>query len=1214
MARDRDELFGMLCVQQGYLTPEQVAEAQEARRAAAGLGMALSLPDVVLSKNLLSREHRDEVMRILSVQTGEARVVGGYEVVAKLGEGGMGVVYKARNTSSGEFVALKVLPPSLAREGTLLKRFRREAELTRTLEHESIVRCVEIGFDRERKLHFCALELIEGEDLGKRITRHGKVPVPEALEITRQIARAVDHANSQGLVHRDIKPQNIMLTPSGMSKLLDLGLARSVAGQDTRLTQTGMFAGSPHYASPEQARGERRIDVRSDIYSLGATLYHMLTGRTPFSGDSPAAVLAKVLNGRLAWPTETDPGIPEDVCRVIAKMMARDADDRYQTPAELIHDLSLLMAGREPVGAELAHGESMMVRAGERAGRGTQSHRAVAAPAGSGSKTAFIAGVLGVAGVAVLAFLFFAGDEEPEPSAPPETQAAPVVPARPSGETSGVDADRERKLSEMLDFAKKHVSESPAQFERAIRYFERVRDEGRGTRFELMADSEIEDVRKRWREAAHAALASAAEKARQLAASGDVDAALGEIRALPADVAPQVEAEARDEAARIVDAARSRAEGVFAEAEDLLSGGDTDGALAALAELGKLRFEQGKAAIALRQRVLEGRILEAEKAKAAEEEARAGEVLPRLLAEFDDLLRKGDFAGARERMKRAAADEANARVAGTLEAAARVAAVLRDRRKTMTRAAEGLVGRNVTLRTAGGIKKGEVEKAGDDGIALVAKVIINKQVRGVTRFTVPWADLVPKEEDKLAKEWDPPPPDGAVARALIAAGREDADEAEQVLSLAGAHPLVGFVRERIYALRTAEVDAAAEDAWREIERRAGSGEVDKLGEAKAKDLLAEVNAFEQEFGGTRFAASRKDDISALRARAEQVAGRSGTVLGILTNKGDDWIEVKADEDGLERRYTPLVDSAGRPDAGTKKAISGLVSPNRVSLTWRLQGGHRRIVDVRMLPPGGDKGTVVGTVAAKSMQWIEVKPDDGPPERFMPRWVGGMPHEGGGFEKELLVALLTVNVGDRAKLDWVYDLRKRVVAVKRLPRAGKRPLPAIKEGVKFHDTFETGMHGWSVVRWSPQVIGDLSRTRAKGAVKEGRSALALKYTLEPGTLPLVMRPATDINHLTFWIRTVNRPADVVVGANEKDESRYHSWQHIEAADGWKRLDLDLATFTLADDSKDENGGLDFDQIANISVIDISAILGGRGENTLLIDDLVGEFRRAPGDRR
>ena len=514
MARDRDELFGELCVQQGYLTPEQVAEAQDARRAAAELGMTLGLPDVVLSKNLLSREHRDEVMRILSVQTGEARVVGGYEVVAKLGEGGMGVVYKARSTSSGEFVALKVLPPSLAREGTLLKRFKREAELTRTLEHESIVRCVEIGFDRERKLHFCALELIEGEDLGKRITRDGRIPVPEALEITRQIARAVDHASSQGLIHRDIKPQNIMLTPVGAAKLLDLGLARSVAGEDTRLTRTGMFAGSPHYASPEQARGEREIDVRTDIYSLGATLYHMLTGRTPFTGDSPAAVLAKVLNGRLAWPAEMDPEIPEDVCRVIAKMMARDAADRYQTPADLIRDLSLLIAGREPVGVELAHGRSMIVRAGARAGRGTRSHRAIPAPEGSGSKTAFVAGVLGVAGIAVLAFFLFASDEEPEPSALPETPAAPVVPARPTGKTTGIDSERERKLSEMFEFAKEHVTETPDQFERAIRYFERFRDEGRGTRFELMADSELEEVRKRWKEAALAALASAAEKAR----------------------------------------------------------------------------------------------------------------------------------------------------------------------------------------------------------------------------------------------------------------------------------------------------------------------------------------------------------------------------------------------------------------------------------------------------------------------------------------------------------------------------------------------------------------------------------------------------------------------------------------------------------------------------------------------------------------------------
>jgi formylglycine-generating enzyme required for sulfatase activity len=197
-------------------------------------------------------------------------------------------------------------------------------------------------------VHFCALELVEGEDLAKRITRLGRLTEDEALSITNQIAMALQHAFYNGLVHRDVKPENIMVTADGTAKLLDLGLARPANQEATRLTESGMFVGSPYYASPEQALGEREIDTRADIYSLGATLYHMVTGKPPFEGTTALAILQKHVNEKLPWPAEVNPELSDGLCRVVAKMMEKSREDRYQTPNDLNCDLDLLQGGGEP--------------------------------------------------------------------------------------------------------------------------------------------------------------------------------------------------------------------------------------------------------------------------------------------------------------------------------------------------------------------------------------------------------------------------------------------------------------------------------------------------------------------------------------------------------------------------------------------------------------------------------------------------------------------------------------------------------------------------------------------------------------------------------------------------------------------------------------------------------------------------------------------------
>ncbi|MHC4504345.1 MAG: protein kinase domain-containing protein, partial [Planctomycetota bacterium] len=454
MPDQKDTVLGKLAVERGYVTQEQLDEAlANQRKMHDEMGIDQPIAQILVGKGWLTGDQLKELTRAAAHETGAVRIVGGYEVVARLGQGGMGAVYKARKLDTGQFVALKVLPPSLATE-SLVARFKREAEITRKLESDNIVGCVEFGFDEKRKCHFCALEFIEGEDLRLRIKKTGRLPEKQAIAIARGIAKALEHAFLNGLVHRDVKPANIMVTPEGNAKLLDLGLARPTDRKDVRLTQSGAFVGSAYYASPEQARGRDDIDIRADVYSLGATLYHMVTGKPPFDGESMMTVLQKQISDTVAWPADAAGEVSEGISWVIAKMMAKDPDERYETPGDVVADLDLLAEGAEPAAAGGAPRKSTVAHPRQRRStRSRQPRRAAgavresarrprAAPEEERSKMpyALVGGTL--AGLAVLGIIWAAGrprrrPDEPSPPAPPvaaaprprpEPRAKPVAP------------------------------------------------------------------------------------------------------------------------------------------------------------------------------------------------------------------------------------------------------------------------------------------------------------------------------------------------------------------------------------------------------------------------------------------------------------------------------------------------------------------------------------------------------------------------------------------------------------------------------------------------------------------------------------------------------------------------------------------------------------------------------------------------------------------
>ena len=355
-------LFGQIAIKQNF-TPEEAVEAglrrQEKLR---GENVYRRLGGILVEMGYLTRP---QIHTILELQAKlETRTFGGYELLAKLGKGGMGSVFKAREKRTGRIVALKVLPKAQARDPEYFERFLREAETSLEVDHENVVKGLELG--EAEGYHYLAMEYIEGEDAYHLLLRSGRVSEAWAIDIAIQVGRALEHAQEHGLVHRDIKPDNIIITPSGVAKLTDLGLVRRTGRGATRITQIGMAIGTPHYVSPEQARGNVEVDVRSDIYSLGATLYHLVTGEPPFRGRSAVEVMNKHLNEQLVSAQDMNPDLTDELAHVIEKMMAKDPKDRYQKPADLIRDMELVSFGKRPVAGRLDVGKSTVMRAARR--------------------------------------------------------------------------------------------------------------------------------------------------------------------------------------------------------------------------------------------------------------------------------------------------------------------------------------------------------------------------------------------------------------------------------------------------------------------------------------------------------------------------------------------------------------------------------------------------------------------------------------------------------------------------------------------------------------------------------------------------------------------------------------------------------------------------------------------------------------------------------
>lgn len=329
MSEINDMVLSQMLVKQGLLNMEELRTCMQLQKE-----KNISLEKIVKDENLLTEDEMTFLKN--SIILGKDVTLTSYLLKRKLGEGGMGSVYKAIQRSLDRPVAFKLLDPELGKNKQFVKRFSQEAKLLAKLDHPNIVKGIDFG--QSGNIYYYIMEYLEGYDVAKIVKDNGPLSLKHALVATIQMAKALEHAQAKKLVHRDIKPENIFICSKWRAKLCDLGLAK---WKSSNLTTHGTIIGTPHYCSPEQAKGKNDVDIRSDIYSLGASFYFMLTGKPPYEGEKPVVVYSRHISDPPPDITKEREDLPQWVNKFIQKAMAKKVAERIQSPSDIIKILEV---------------------------------------------------------------------------------------------------------------------------------------------------------------------------------------------------------------------------------------------------------------------------------------------------------------------------------------------------------------------------------------------------------------------------------------------------------------------------------------------------------------------------------------------------------------------------------------------------------------------------------------------------------------------------------------------------------------------------------------------------------------------------------------------------------------------------------------------------------------------------------------------------------
>ncbi len=344
-----DTLFSRIVLEQKLCTELELERCQKELESRLKANEASTMEQLLLEYGFITATQAVRLKNNIKESKAAAGKIPGYRVLGKLGSGAMAVVYKAKQLSLDRTVAIKVLPRRFTEKSDYVRRFYKEGRIAAKLNHNNIVQAIDVG--EADGLYYFVMEYVEGKTLYDDLSKGKIFDEAEALEIVIQLAKALAHAHMHGMIHRDVKPKNVMINREGVVKLADMGLARETSDIEAARNEQGKAFGTPYYIAPEQIRGEVSIDGRADIYALGATFYHMVAGRVPYEASTPAEVMRKHIKEPLVPPDHINISLSAGIAEVIEVMMAKNKKDRYSNMEELLIDLEAVRDGNPPLRA-----------------------------------------------------------------------------------------------------------------------------------------------------------------------------------------------------------------------------------------------------------------------------------------------------------------------------------------------------------------------------------------------------------------------------------------------------------------------------------------------------------------------------------------------------------------------------------------------------------------------------------------------------------------------------------------------------------------------------------------------------------------------------------------------------------------------------------------------------------------------------------------------